>query len=465
MMIPQAAHDSLRDRFSPDGSLLRRHQLRMLEILAETDRICRKHSIPYWLSSGTLLGAVRHGGFIPWDDDLDIEMMRGDYDRLMSVLPAELPPTMALQTHETDPAYFFHYAKVRDRRSRLLEFTGYDLCWKERGIYIDIFPLECQPMALHRLSEACAGHMYKMWRTRTDDTAALRRIGRLFRLNSSLTFPLLRLLGRLWPSGVITSGMGIPYHNPRRMEDIFPLSTMLFEGMPFPVPRDSDHMLRLLYGDYTMLPPPESIREHASAVGIAPPPSIPVYGLCQDGIYYTLNADGVSVSVTHDDSFSFGRECSGDIAVPSTVARDGRTYGVTRVGYRAFYANDCVTSISLPAGVTRIGKGAFLRCRSLASMDLPAGLTDIGAYAFMACRSLTSVVIPAGVTDIGHRAFSGCCSLLSLVCRAREVPQLGSYVFNSVPQSRATLYVPSSSLEAYKAADQWNSFGTILPLC
>ena len=72
-------HQALRQRFNPDGSQLRKHQLRMLEILVVIDKICRKHQIPYWLSSGTLIGAVRHNGFIPWDDDLDIEMMRNDY--------------------------------------------------------------------------------------------------------------------------------------------------------------------------------------------------------------------------------------------------------------------------------------------------------------------------------------------------------------------------------------------------
>ena len=71
----------LRKRFNPDGSLLRRQQLRMLELLEVIDVICRKHQIPYWLSSGTLIGAARHKGFIPWDDDLDIEMLRSDYLR------------------------------------------------------------------------------------------------------------------------------------------------------------------------------------------------------------------------------------------------------------------------------------------------------------------------------------------------------------------------------------------------
>ena len=84
-------NEELRKRFNPEGSMLRRQQMRMLEILLEVDRICKKHDIPYWLSSGTLIGAMRHDGFIPWDDDLDIEMLRSDYLRLMEVLPKELP--------------------------------------------------------------------------------------------------------------------------------------------------------------------------------------------------------------------------------------------------------------------------------------------------------------------------------------------------------------------------------------
>lgn len=116
----------LRKRFNPDGSLLRRQQLRMLELLEVIDVICRKHQIPYWLSSGTLIGAARHKGFIPWDDDLDIEMLRSDYLRLLKVLPQELPDNLALQTNETDPNYIFIYGKLRDKDSHLEETNSYD---------------------------------------------------------------------------------------------------------------------------------------------------------------------------------------------------------------------------------------------------------------------------------------------------------------------------------------------------
>ena len=266
-------NEELRKRFNPEGSLLRRQQMRMLEILVEIDKICKKHDIRYWLSSGTLIGAMRHNGFIPWDDDLDIEMMRSDYVRLMEVLPSELPDWLALQNDETDPNYFFYYAKVRDRRSKMLEQNNYDRLWQEQGIYIDIFPLEQHPIWLHKLTEKTVGHMYKIWRTSTDDTKAIRKVRRIFDFNNRWLFPFLRAVLSIFRSALplgssknsqfsifnsqlstITSGMGIPFHKRRYMDEIFPLTTHVFEGREFPVPRDADAHLRHLYGDYMQLP-------------------------------------------------------------------------------------------------------------------------------------------------------------------------------------------------------------------
>ena len=279
-------YEELHARYNPDGSLLRRQQLRLLDILTEVDRICKKHDIPYWLSSGTLIGAIRHNGFIPWDDDLDIEMMRKDYLRLLKVLPQELPSWLALQSDETDPTYFFFYAKVRDRRSRMMEMTGYDRIWKEQGIYIDIFPLEQHPIWLHKLTEKTVGHMYKIWRTSTDDTKAIRQVRRIFQLNNRFIFPCLRALlspltslprrfapqslspltSHLSPLKTITSGMGMPFHNPRYAEHIFPLTTHEFEGHEFPVPGNADAMLRLIYGDYMQLPDLSKLKPHVNTV-------------------------------------------------------------------------------------------------------------------------------------------------------------------------------------------------------
>jgi len=271
-------NEALRARFNPDGSLIRRQQMRMLDILVEVDRICKKHNISYWLSSGTLIGAIRHNGFIPWDDDLDIEMMRSDYLRLMKVLPEELPEWLALQNDKTDPNYFYFYAKVRDRRSRMLEQNGYDRIWKEQGIYIDILPMERHPIWMQKLTEKTVGHMYKIWRTSTDDAKAIKSVRRIFNFNNRFFFPFLRTL--LSPFTIpeqnsptrslshrsllktITSGMGIPFHNPRYMEEIFPLTTHEFEGLQFPVPGNADAHLRHLFGDYMQLPDLNKLAPH-----------------------------------------------------------------------------------------------------------------------------------------------------------------------------------------------------------
>lgn len=266
-------NEELRERFNPDGSLLRRQQMRMLEILLEVDRICKRHNIPYWLSSGTLIGAMRHNGFIPWDDDLDIEMMRKDYLRLMRVLPQELPEWLALQNDETDPNYFYFYAKVRDRRSKMLEQNAYDRMWQEQGIYIDIFPMEKHPIWMQKLSEKTVGHMYKIWRTSTNDAKAIKSVRRIFNFNNKIIFPcfraLLRLPSSLFPltsslchQEVITSGMGIPFHNPRYEDEIFPLTTHVFEGYQLPVPRDADAHLRHIFGDYMQLPDLDKLAPH-----------------------------------------------------------------------------------------------------------------------------------------------------------------------------------------------------------
>ena len=118
--------EELKKRFNPEGSQIRRHQLKMLEMVKELDRICKKHNIPYFLYGGTLLGAIRHNGFIPWDDDLDVGLRHKDYVKLMKVLPQELPEHIALQTNKTDKNYFYFFAKLRDKHSLLDEGNIYE---------------------------------------------------------------------------------------------------------------------------------------------------------------------------------------------------------------------------------------------------------------------------------------------------------------------------------------------------
>ena len=260
-------NEALRKRFNPDGSLLRCQQLRMLEMLVEVDRICRRHGIRYWLSSGTLIGAARHKGFIPWDDDLDIEMLLPDYRRLMKVLPKELPDTMRLQSIDTDRNYFFFYAKVRDRRSLLEETNRYDRVWQERGTYLDIFPFYRQPLWLHMISEKLQGHVYKIMNRMGEGDKEMWKVRLITRMNQRVFFPVLGALCRLSRAHE-RYGLGVPYHDPRHMEDIFPLTEMEFEGHLFPVPKDTHKVLTLKYGDYMTMPPLDSITPHTGHLEI-----------------------------------------------------------------------------------------------------------------------------------------------------------------------------------------------------
>lgn len=117
----------------------------LLASLLEIDRICRKHHIQYFLGGGTLLGAVRHGGFIPWDDDVDIMMTRKEFDRLSRILPKELPKELIYQSPATDPFYHSVFHKVR------LNGTAYSTQFSKQfpkmhqGLFIDIFAHDAAP--------------------------------------------------------------------------------------------------------------------------------------------------------------------------------------------------------------------------------------------------------------------------------------------------------------------------------
>lgn len=199
------------------------------------------------------------------------------------------------------------------------------------------------------------------------------------------------------------------------------------------------------------------------------------------GIYYYINEDGTSVTVA-----SCQREYSGHLVIPSTVVHDDKTYKVTDIDNEAFRYCKSLTSIVIPDGVTSIGwfafknctslasavigngmtdmkVGTFMLCTSLTTVDLPESLTSIRGEAFRSCKSLTSITIPEGVTFIEEDVFDGCTSLATVVCRAGKVPD-AAMAFGDAPLYKATLYVPSSSIEAYKAADQWKNFGKILSL-
>ena len=254
-------------QFNPDGSLLRRQQMRILDILLVVDGICRRHSLDYWIGSGTLLGAARHKGFIPWDDDIDIEMPTEHYNRLLEILPHELPSHLKLQTADTDPGYFYTYAKVRDTRSHLEDIAGYDRIFKYQGLYIDIFPVERTHRWLHWISQRTHGRTYVAFKNNNDDAVCLKKVRRILWWNNKFVFPVLRALAKLMPCRTYY-GLGIPFSKERRIDCVYPLRDMDFEGHKLLAPRDADTYLRHLYGDYMRLPDLTKLAQHTAKLTI-----------------------------------------------------------------------------------------------------------------------------------------------------------------------------------------------------
>ncbi len=124
--------------------VLRKLQLTELEILKELDRVCRKHNLRYYVVGGTLIGAVRHKGFIPWDDDIDVSMPRKDFNKLCKIAKEEFGENYFLQTQKTEKDCYFYYAKLRKNGTYFGE-DKFEHTNLHKGIFMDIFPLDYIP--------------------------------------------------------------------------------------------------------------------------------------------------------------------------------------------------------------------------------------------------------------------------------------------------------------------------------
>lgn len=247
---------------------LRKSQLRQLEMLKVIVDICNRHNLTYWLDAGSLLGAVRHGGFIPWDDDMDIAMPMDDLKIFSEIAKTELPENMFVQCKKTDPSYRFEHYKVVDKNSFYVQFDDdFELSY-QKGLFIDIFPYIDYPyiptaMRKSFLRGMCIAysvlhgkHYYSF-----ENTAKLLYFG--------LKGGLLNLIWKCLPKGK-KYFCCLPSNNWHGMvqerKDILPVSKINFEGVEFSAPHDADAYLKKLYHNYMQLPPEDKREIHSAFI-------------------------------------------------------------------------------------------------------------------------------------------------------------------------------------------------------
>lgn len=241
---------------------LRKHQLRILEIVKAFDDICQRHSIPYWIEGGTLLGAVRHKGFIPWDDDLDVQILYKDLKHLRKILEKELPDNFVIQTNKTDKYYLRHLLRIRDINSLLYVSNKGDWSdYKYQGVFIDIFAMDSSLFLLTRIRKFCHIMYWKrimMWGRLLKKNKDFKRLlfYPWFKLETFIASVFI-LLGKLFfPNRMTYCQYGIDYNGLElSKEDIFPLKRVRFENIFLNAPNKSFEILTRVYGDYMKLPP------------------------------------------------------------------------------------------------------------------------------------------------------------------------------------------------------------------
>lgn len=251
-----------------DNEILRELQNVELEILLDVDRVCKENNIEYFLVAGTLLGAVRHKGFIPWDDDIDICMPIKDYKKFCKIAPHKLKKEYFLQCSNTDFTEMW-FAKVRKNNTTCIE-SGEEKKRKHQGVWIDIFPL-------------IGVKNDKMWLDKATQKATLAKTLLKKRYSSFGSFkdlPLKKKILKMIPLKIVrmiaNAIFNSVFKDHRKFEYCYylwgsprikstfksylfdELSCVEFEGHNLPAPKRWDEYLQVEYGDYMTPPPPEN---------------------------------------------------------------------------------------------------------------------------------------------------------------------------------------------------------------
>ncbi len=260
----------------PATGKLRELQLVEQEMLIDFKNLCQKHGLRYYLDYGNLLGAVRHGGFIPWDDDVDVTMPYSDYQRFLEIAQKEFGEKYFLQTSNTDINYYRSYARIRKNNTTFLD--THNLKWDvHHGVWIDVFPLvEINPgleFKIKRFLMQLSNYvlMDNFFQIHIDEfeeklgkfgaklVTLFHKIPRSIRVKFKylLQYPIYSAKNK---KGLSIAWMAISSYYPK---DIYANSCkLIYEGEEFDVPALYKKKLEIDYGDYMTLPPEDKRTGH-----------------------------------------------------------------------------------------------------------------------------------------------------------------------------------------------------------
>ena len=253
------------------------HQQALLILLKEFDRVCKQLNIPYVLFAGTMLGAVRHQGFIPWDDDLDVMMLREDYERFLREANAVLDEEKFFFQKEFSQHWPMFFSKLRLNGTTCLEKFHPKDPQIHQGVYIDIFPCDAAfGTGIGRRLQFLASKVViaKSVDKRGYDTDSTKKKLFIALCRVLPMKPFLALTkGGNRKSGIVHSFLG---GASSYRKNIYPVACfqmrqeMTFEDGMYPVSAEYDALLKTLYGDYMRLPPPEQrvCKQHAILIDL-----------------------------------------------------------------------------------------------------------------------------------------------------------------------------------------------------
>ena len=259
-------------------------QVHVLDLLKQLVALFEEEHISYYILGGTMLGAVRHKGFIPWDDDVDIGIERQDYERFLKVCAKKLPEHLKIRTYKDESYHHYYYARLVDTRYHIRRMGS--IKERQEELWIDLFPLDGMPdgklaTAFHKSRLLTTRLMYHM---STFDKVNVKRPGRPLLDRMIIKFLLVTHLGASWDSEALldkidkllkkypveTSDYVFNFmgstHAFREIfsKECFGKKTLYpFEDLMLVGPKDYHQYLSKLYGDYMKLPPENERNVHA----------------------------------------------------------------------------------------------------------------------------------------------------------------------------------------------------------